>query len=84
MVGEPEAAYSSTDRCRRSRVTLAHVSLLERIRHFWRPPKPDHPLSEQERERLEQPQSGFDVRGELEREYVGEDLDPDDPRSGRL
>jgi hypothetical protein len=60
------------------------VSWLDRIRHFWRPPKPDHPLSEQEREGLEQPQSGFDVRGELEREYVGEDLDPDDPRSGRL
>ncbi|HEX3687133.1 MAG TPA: hypothetical protein VHU60_06085 [Gaiellaceae bacterium] len=58
------------------------MSWLERIRNFWRPPKPDHSLSEEERR--EQPQSSFDVRGELEREYVGEDLDPDEPRSGRL
>ena len=58
------------------------MSWLDRIRHFWRPAKPDHPLSEEERE--QEPQTGFDVRGELEREYVGEDLDPDEPRSGRL
>jgi len=24
------------------------------------------------------------TRGELEREFVGEDFDPDEPRSGRL
>ena len=58
------------------------MSLLDRIRRFWKPSKPDHPLSQQERH--EEPQSAFDVRGELEREYVGEDLDPDEPRSGRV
>jgi hypothetical protein len=58
------------------------MSLLDRIRRFWLPAKPDHPLSEQERD--EQPQTAFDVRGELEQEYVGEDLDPDEPRSGRV
>jgi hypothetical protein len=64
------------------RRSISSMSLLDRIRRFWKPDKPDHPLDEQERHEL--PQTGFDVRGELEREYVGEDLDPDEPRSGRL
>ena len=65
-----------------SAVTLDRMSLLDRIRHFWRPAKPDHPLDEEERQ--QEPQTGFDVRGELEREFVDEDFDPDEPRSGRL
>ena len=60
------------------------MSLLDRIRHFWRPAKLDHPLDEPEREEIERPQSAFDVRADLEQEFVGRDLDPDEPRSGRL
>jgi hypothetical protein len=60
------------------------MSLVDRIRRFWRPSKLDHPLSESEREQLEQPQSAFDVRAGLEEEYVGTDLDPDEPRSGHV
>jgi hypothetical protein len=46
---------------------------------------PDHPLTEQERLAREHvPETAFDVRGAEEREYVGEDFDPDEPRSGRL
>ena len=46
---------------------------------------PDHPLSESERLAREHvAETGFDVRGDEEREYVGRDFDPDEPRSGRL
>jgi hypothetical protein len=46
---------------------------------------PDHPLSERERLAREHvAETAFDVRGAEEREYVGEDFDPDEPRSGRL
>jgi hypothetical protein len=47
------------------------MSLIDRIRRFWRPSKLDHPLNEPEREELEQPQSAFDVRAGLEEKYVG-------------
>jgi hypothetical protein len=60
------------------------MSWLDRVRRFWRPPQPDHPLSEEERHELDEPQSSFGVRAEFEREYAGDDFDPDEPRSGRL
>jgi hypothetical protein len=46
---------------------------------------PDHPLTDEERRKLEHTsQSGFDARAQFEQEYVGNDFDPDEPRSGRL
>jgi hypothetical protein len=61
------------------------MSMLSRIRRFLWGSEPDHPLSEEERqERRERPETTFEVRGEEVREYVGEDFDPDEPRSGRL
>jgi hypothetical protein len=59
------------------------MSLLDRIRRLLRSRDPDHPLSEQERNE-HRPESAFEVRGEYEREFVGRDFDPDEPRSGRL
>jgi hypothetical protein len=59
------------------------MSLLDRIRRLWGGRQPDHPLSEQERHE-HPPETAFDVRGEYEREFVGKDFDPDEPRSGRL
>ena len=59
------------------------MSLLDRIRRLWKTSEPDHPLSEEERnEHL--PETSFDMRGAVEQDYVGRDLDPDEPRSGRL
>jgi hypothetical protein len=55
------------------------------IRRLIGGPDPDHPLTDEERERLEHtPQNTFDSRAQFEQEYVGNDLDPDEPRSGRL
>ena len=46
---------------------------------------PDHPLTDEERDELEHtPQDTYDARAQFEQEYVGNDLDPDEPRSGRL
>jgi hypothetical protein len=46
---------------------------------------PDHALTEEERlAREHTSETAFDVRGAEEREYVGTDFDPDEPRSGRL
>ncbi len=61
------------------------MSLIDRIRRLWQGQErePDHPLREQERHE-HQPESAFDVRGHYEREFVGTDFDPDEPRSGRL
>ena len=59
------------------------MTLLDRIRRFWKPPEPDHPLSEEERQD-HPPESGFDERASLEQDFVGRDIDPDEPRSGRV
>ena len=58
------------------------MNILYRIRRLLWGPEPDHPLSEQERKKP--PETAFEVRGEEERELIGEDFDPDEPRSGRL
>jgi hypothetical protein len=60
------------------------VNLLERIRSFWRPrPTDDHPLTERERDE-ERPPSADDERAHIAEELVGDDLDPDEPRAGKL
>ena len=59
------------------------MKLLDRIRRLWKTSEPDHPLSDQERHE-NVPQSTFDSRVTLEQDYAGRDLDPDEPRSGRL
>jgi hypothetical protein len=61
------------------------VILLDRLRRLFRPrfKEPDHPLSEEERH--DKPAATtFDERARLEEEFVGDDFDPDEPRSGRL
>jgi hypothetical protein len=61
------------------------VSLLDRLRRLWRTPEPDHPLSEAEREERGQvPETASDVRSRSEQGLVGEDVDPDEPRSGQV
>jgi hypothetical protein len=61
------------------------VSLLDRLRRLWRTPEPDHPLSESEREeRGHVPETAFEVRSRSEQDLVGEDVDPDEPRSGQV
>jgi hypothetical protein len=60
------------------------VSLLDRLRRLWRP-NPDHPLTDAEREEREHlPENAFEARSRFEQDYVGEDVDPDEPRSGRV
>lgn len=59
------------------------MSLLDRIRQLWKTPEPDHPLSEQERHE-HPPETAFDVRASFEQDYVGRDIDPEEPRSGRV
>jgi hypothetical protein len=59
------------------------MTLLERFRNFWRSaPAPDHPLTAEER-REDQPTSAYDEQARVAEEFVGADLDPDEPRSGR-
>ncbi len=61
------------------------MSLLDRLRRLWRTPGPDHPLSEAEREeRADVPETAFEARSRVEQDYVGEDVDPEEPRSGRV
>jgi hypothetical protein len=60
-----------------------NMSLLERIRRLLRTPEPDHPLTEEEREE-HLPVTAFDARASFEQDYVGRDIDPDEPRSGRF
>lgn len=56
------------------------MSLLERIRRFWRPsPEPDHPLTEEEREQLA-PQTSADEAARGVEEFLGADFDPDEPK----
>jgi hypothetical protein len=59
------------------------MNMLDWIRRLWKPREPDHPLTEQERHD-HPPETSFDVRARTEQELVGDDFDPDEPRSGRL
>ena len=60
------------------------MNLLERIRSFWKPtPAVDHPLTEQERDE-QRPPTAYDERARAEEEFIGDDLDPDEPRAGKL
>jgi len=59
------------------------VSLLDRIRRLWESPGADHPLREEERDE-HRPETSWDMRGRVEEDFVGADVDPDEPRSGRL
>jgi hypothetical protein len=59
------------------------MNLLERFRNFWRSaPAPDHPLTAEER-REDQPASAYDELARAAEGFVGADVDPDEPRSGR-
>ena len=60
------------------------MNLLERIRSFWKPrPADDHPLTEQERD-ADRPHSAYDERARTAEEFVGDDLDSNEPRAGKL
>jgi hypothetical protein len=60
------------------------MDLLDRIRSFWRRrPPDDHPLTERERHE-DRTSSAYDERDRTADEFVHPDLDPDEPRSGRL
>jgi hypothetical protein len=55
------------------------VSLLERIRRFWKPRAgDDHPLTEQERDE-DRSATAYDERARVVEEFVSRDFDPDDP-----
>ena len=58
------------------------MSLIDRIRSVFKRPEPDHPLSEEERDE-QQPETTFDAAADLERDFAGRDIDPEEPRSGR-
>jgi hypothetical protein len=61
------------------------MSLVDWIRRVFSGPDPDHALTDEERHDLEHaPSTAFDQRAQFEQEYVGNDFDPDEPRSGRL
>jgi hypothetical protein len=58
------------------------VSFLDRIRGYWKiAPSIDHPLSERERHE-DHSATAYDERARTTEEFVGPDLDPDEPRSG--
>lgn len=59
------------------------MRLLDWIRELITGPLPDHPLTEREREEP-RPATAFDARARAEQKWVGDDFDPDEPRSGRL
>ena len=59
------------------------MSMLDWLRRLFTGSTPDHPLSESERHE-HPPETAFEVRSRFEQGYVGEDFDPDEPRSGRL
>jgi hypothetical protein len=59
------------------------MTLLDRIRQLWKSPEPDRPLTEEERHE-HPPETSFDERASLEQDFVGRDIDPDEPRSGRV
>ena len=56
------------------------MSLLERIRRFWKPrARDDHPLTEQERDEDRSSATAYDERARAAEEFVSRDFDPDDP-----
>jgi hypothetical protein len=58
------------------------MNVLEKFRRFWkRAPAADRPLTERERDE-DHPASAYDERARTAQEFVGADLDPDEPRSG--
>ena len=58
--------------------------VLKRIRSFWKPrPADDHPLTGQERDQ-ERERFADDERARIAEGFVGNDLDPDEPRAGKL
>jgi hypothetical protein len=59
------------------------MNLLERIRRFWKSPSgPDHALTEEERD-AQHPLNVYDEWSREVDDYVGDDFDPDEPRSNR-
>jgi hypothetical protein len=58
------------------------MSLIDRIRRLFKTTELDHPLTEEERHE-HPPETTFDVRADLEQDFVGREVDPDEPRSGR-
>ena len=58
------------------------MSLMDRIRRLFTTSEPDYPLSEEQRHE-HPPETAFDVRADLEEGFVGRDVDPEEPRSGR-
>jgi len=56
------------------------MNMLERFLGFWKPrPADDHPLTEEERIE-DRPARTYDELARAATEFVGSDLDPDDPR----
>jgi len=54
------------------------VSLIERIRSFWKPAAaPDHPLDARERDE-DRTATAYDERSRVTEEFVGDDFDPDE------
>ena len=58
------------------------MNMLEKLRRFWtRAPAPDRPLTERERDE-DRPAIAYDERARTAQEFIGADLDPDEPKSG--
>jgi hypothetical protein len=56
------------------------VTVLERIRRFWKPaPEYDHPLTAQERNE-DRPASAYDEVAHAAQNFLGRDFDPDERR----
>jgi len=56
------------------------MNVLERFLSFWKPaPAADHPLTEEERAE-DRPERTYDELARSASEFVGSDVDPDDPR----
>ena len=59
------------------------MKLVERFLKFWKPARSsDHPLSESERHE-QHSSTARDEAGRTAEEFIGNDLDPDEPRSGK-
>jgi len=60
------------------------MSLLERIRRLLKTPEPDLTRSPRRSARSTYPWRRSTCTPPLEQNYVGRDVDPDEPRSGRV
>jgi len=57
------------------------MNVVERFLSFWRPrPADDHPLTEEERVEDSRPARTYDELARAATEFVGNDVDPDEPR----